>query len=110
MDTLARDPDHYRKVVNILVFNDPTYRGKVLKNPRSYKAAREKEVLMEQLEHVHAQLGAAQHTGGNVIANLAKELERKNAEIDGMLDGLVDRLTWENVMKEEQEAAEAADF
>eukprot|EP00873_Tetraselmis_striata_P010459 jgi/Tetstr1/430723/TSEL_020514.t1 len=155
MDTLARDPDHYRKVVDILVFNDPTYRDKVLKNPRSYKvhtshfadsdkrdikrkgasemdslvvphmrsriklleeqladnknlystakieaerlreklgqAAREKEVLMEQLEHVQAQLGAAQHTRGNVIANLAKELERKNAEIDGMLDGLVDR-------------------
>eukprot|EP00873_Tetraselmis_striata_P018404 jgi/Tetstr1/438668/TSEL_027218.t1 len=164
MDTLARDPDHYRKVVDIFVFNDPTYRDKVLKNPRSYKvhtshfadsdkrdikrkgasemdslvvshmrsriklleeqladnknlystakieaerlreklgqAAREKEVLMEQLEHVQAQLGAAQHTCGNVIANLAKELERKNAEIDGMLDGLVDRLTWENVMKE----------
>eukprot|EP00873_Tetraselmis_striata_P046138 jgi/Tetstr1/466402/TSEL_010931.t1 len=55
---------------------------------------------MEQLEHVQAQLGAAQLTCGNVIANLAKELERKNAEIDGMLDGLVDRLTWENVMKE----------
>eukprot|EP00873_Tetraselmis_striata_P036427 jgi/Tetstr1/456691/TSEL_043392.t1 len=88
MDTLARDPDHYRKVVDILVFNDPTYRDKVLKNPRSYKAAREKEVLMEQLEHVQAQLGAAQHTCGNVIANLAKELERKNAEMDGMLNGL----------------------
>eukprot|EP00873_Tetraselmis_striata_P009426 jgi/Tetstr1/429690/TSEL_019586.t1 len=163
MDTLARDPDHYRKVVDILVFNDPTYRDKVLKNPRSYKvhtshfadsnkrdikrkgasemdslvvshmrsriklleeqladnknlystakieaerlreklgqAAREKEVLMEQLEHVQAQLGAAQHTCGNVIANLAKELERKNAEIDGMLDGLVDRLTWENSLQ-----------